>query len=472
MACPVRPSTICGDCSVLLSGQVSLSEGDVFWTGLLELDDPASYQLVRVGGLITLSVGGAVFALLVDNKTLQRDGVGMPRFSVSVISPTARFSTPRATPIERTWATPIQARAAAEEVIGQEIDWGIVDWLIPGGRLAVHNAAPIEVVRTIAEAAGGVVETLPGGGLRVRHRFPVRVPDWATATPDHVLTDAADNLSCRESHMLRHRVNRVLVRGYLPQAGYIAAEVDSRPDGLNQGRDGFLSGETAHLLIHAGPDLTGVALTSSAGVLLPGAPQTIQATQDIVFDGVATGSLDKPAISIASVIWLGNDLGTLTLEADRRTLSAERSGVAIARIQYTTLATSWSLTAPESVAGLDDYPVQVRATALSGGTPLDGEIVCQRGAGDHPGEDISDPLLADTLAKLSRGRAEIDAGESLQEVSLVCVYRSVLPGHLVEIHDALMGQSWRGKVTSVSHHFEGVKATTSLEIVRYVPTTT
>lgn len=53
--------------------------------------------------------------------------------------------------------------------------------------------------------------------------------------------------------MLRRRVNRVLVRGFLPQSGHLAAEVDNRPDGLNESRNGFFADETTHLLVHAGP---------------------------------------------------------------------------------------------------------------------------------------------------------------------------------------------------------------------------
>ncbi|MBF0625380.1 MAG: hypothetical protein HQL82_11320 [Magnetococcales bacterium] len=456
---------------MILSASLSLAEGDFAWSGSLELDDPASFQRVKVDDPITLELGGEVFNLVVDNKTLERNGVGMPRFSVSVISPTVRWTSPRAAPMERTWSDPVQARAAAEEATGETILWELVDWLIPGGRLAVHNATPADVVRTIAEAAGGVVETLPEGQLRVRPRFPVAVPDWTTATPDHVLTDAADNLSCRESHVLRRRVNRVLVRGFLPQSGHLAAELDNRPDGLNEGRNGFFAGETAHLLVHAGPEVTSVELAASAGSLLQGSEQTLRFTQDIVFDGIASATLDQPAASIDSVTWLGNDLGTLALEADRRTLSAERAGVAIARIGYTAVAHSWGLTAPETLSGLDAFPVQVRAVAQNGTTPLDGEIICQRGTGDHPGEDISDPLLADTLAKLSRGRAEIDSGEILQEISLTCLHRpGLLPGQLVEVHDAMMGQTWCGKVTGVTHAAAGPRLTTTLEILRHVPT--
>ncbi|ABK43790.1 hypothetical protein Mmc1_1279 [Magnetococcus marinus MC-1] len=451
----------------VISASLAIAEGDYAWTGTMELADPASFQRIQIDDPVTLELGGEIFQMLVDNKTLSRDGVSRPRLVVSLISPTACFATPRATPMERIWNSPVSARAAAEEAVEESIQWDLLDWTIPGGRLAVYDAAPLDVVRTIAEAAGGVVETTPGGELRVRHRFPVSVPQWVSTTPDHILTDATDNLSCRESHRARYRVNRVMVRGWLPSSGHLSAEVDRRVDGLNQGRTTFHSGGSAHLLLNHGPETTIQAVSASTGSLLPNADQSYTISEDLMFDGSNSATLSQPAQSIQSVIWLGNDLGALTLAADGITVTAANSGVAIVRVTFTVRSRSWNLSAPESVAGLDSFPVQVRITGQSGDQVGDGEIVCQRGDGAHPGEDISDPLLATTEVKLTRGRAEIDAGEDLQEVALTCVHRpEIMPGQIIEVHDALMGRSWRGKVTGVHHEAVGPRTITSLEVAR------
>ncbi|MBF0108775.1 MAG: hypothetical protein HQL76_06330 [Magnetococcales bacterium] len=454
----------------IISATLSQAEMDFAWSGTFEVTNPASFQRIRIDDPIDLELGGEIFKLIVDNKTLERDGVGMPRLTVSVISPTVRFTTPRATPLDRVWDSPVWARDAAEESIGEAVEWDLVNWLITGGRLAVHEALPLDVVRTITAAVGGLVESLPDGTLRVRHRFPVAVPAWATANVDHVLTDESDNLSCRESHILRTRVNKVLVRGYLPSGtGFLSVEVDSRPDGLNHGRTSFFAGDTAHLLVHAGDDVALEDPLVSAGVILPGGWQVISMTQDLVFNRVATATLDKPAIGIDSVIWIGNDLGDLTLESDNRTVSVPNAGVAIARVTYRSIACAWGLSSPSTVAGLSEYPVQVHFSGTTGEVLDAGEIFCQRGDGAFRGTDISDPLLTTDEAKRSRGRAEIDAGESLQEVSLTCLHRpGFMPGQLVEVHDALMGLSWRGKITSVSHFAAGAKLITSLELLRYV----
>ncbi|MBF0309802.1 MAG: hypothetical protein HQL56_09760, partial [Magnetococcales bacterium] len=61
---------------MILSAHLSHAEGDAWWSGILELDDPASFQRVKVDDPLTLELGGEVFSLIVDNKTLERDGVG------------------------------------------------------------------------------------------------------------------------------------------------------------------------------------------------------------------------------------------------------------------------------------------------------------------------------------------------------------------------------------------------------------
>ncbi len=46
------------------------------------------------------------------------------------------------------------------------------------------------------------------------------------------------------------------------------------------------------------------------------------------------------------------------------------------------------------------------------------DILCIRGSGDRPGDDITDPLLSTVEAGLSRGRAELDEGALSDEQRL------------------------------------------------------
>ncbi len=73
---------------------------------------------------------------------------------------------------ERAAATMAQL-AAAVLPVGWTLDWQAADWLVPAGFFSLDNQTPIEVVRYLAEAAGGFV--LPhqrNRHLVIKPRYP------------------------------------------------------------------------------------------------------------------------------------------------------------------------------------------------------------------------------------------------------------------------------------------------------------
>lgn len=95
-------------------------------------------------------------------------------------------------------------------------------------------------------------------------------------------------------------------------------------------------------------------------------------------------------------------------------------------------------------------------------------VVVVRGIGDRKGQDIVDALLADTSAKIERGRVELDEHDKpSQDVTLEIVYRPGLRlGQLVEVHDSVQGVSWRGKIVEIAHRITIASHTTELRISR------
>ena len=450
--------------------QIGIAEDEEAWTGIVEIVDKAGFQQIKVNDPVSLVLGSETYAFMVDSRELSRGGA-RPRMVIRLISITANLALPRSQPIERTWDTAVQARMAAEEAINQIIVWNLLDWLIPADRLSFFNASPINIVKTIAQAAGGVLETSPGGTLRVRHRFPVPVPEWLTATPDHILTDTSHNLSVQEKFVFKTRINQVAIREFQPTTGQITASLDNRSEGgLNpEGQPPMIPGSSPGLLVHTGPGVKVSDVESTAGNLQQDTIQVYQEEADLLFDWSDTAKLSTPAQSLDAWTWMGNDLGTLTLGSDWTTVTAASTGLAIARVKFTIKADGWRLQSPPSLGGTTTFPIHLKATGEDSDTQGELGAIFQRGDGEFPGPDIVAPLLAGLLPKQSRAQAEIDAGESLQEVSLTCVFiKEIMPGQLVEVHDAMMGRSWRGKVTSVGHEVNGVVLTTTLELVRYV----
>lgn len=96
------------------------------------------------------------------------------------------------------------------------------------------------------------------------------------------------------------------------------------------------------------------------------------------------------------------------------------------------------------------------------------DIIAKRLPADKRGDDIVEPLLSDIDACIARGRNEIDAASMSEDVDIGMVpLPAAYVGALIETHDALYGESWKGKITGVSHS-AGVDEipTTTLRIVR------
>jgi hypothetical protein len=95
------------------------------------------------------------------------------------------------------------------------------------------------------------------------------------------------------------------------------------------------------------------------------------------------------------------------------------------------------------------------------------DIIVMRGTGSRQGPDIVDPLITTIPVAVARGAYEINAATSVDVVALRSSYRpGVSPGQLVEVHDALQGRSWRGKVVDVSHNIQRTQIWTQLTVER------
>lgn len=142
---------------------------------------------------------------------------------------------------------------------------------------------------------------------------------------------------------------------------YLSAEMDDRADGPNTGKSSFLPGDTAWFLVYRTPGIE-LSLDASAGSVTGGDEVTVTKTEDVSFEAASIATLPMPAQAVTSFIWLGRDLGALTLGGDGVTLTAAAAGVAVARVTYTAKALSYGLQSPSSVAGEVDFDVLVMIT--------------------------------------------------------------------------------------------------------------
>lgn len=83
-----------------------------------------------------------------------------------------------------------QIAAAVLEYTGWTLNWQMVDWLIPAGVFSCHEQTPLQIIKTLAEAGGGFVQSdMENKTLIVKPRFSIMPWDWETATPDIIVPE-------------------------------------------------------------------------------------------------------------------------------------------------------------------------------------------------------------------------------------------------------------------------------------------
>lgn len=306
-------------------------EGSPYWQCDIELIDARDYGRLPRDTAFEVEVFGLVFAMIADKRELRRsvsdDGDYSSVARISGLSPACRHASPRARPITRTWDAPILASAACAELVGA-VDWAMVDWMIPAHRLAATDAAPLDVARNLVAAAGGLLESLPDGSLRARAKWPVSVPDFATATPDHLFSDR-DLFGADESPTNDALVNRVRI-------------IDV--EGAQQDRLEFVAdpGDAlrGELRVFPSPWRGNLTLRHTRGsppVYLGAAREGSESQTETVEFVAGQASVRYPIAVLGSVEWLAVNLGAVAFEPFSSALSAGGAeGYSLARVTYTT----------------------------------------------------------------------------------------------------------------------------------------
>ncbi|MDH4182641.1 MAG: LamG domain-containing protein [Nitrospinota bacterium] len=322
----------------ILSARIKQDEGDPFWSGSMELASAADYAAMQLDDPLELHLGAVVYALMVDGKEKTRS-FGQVSLSITAISPGAALAFPRAMPITKSWPA-VMARAAAEEALGQPIDWAITNWLIPDSRLAVLAAGPLEVARKIIEAAGGVLQSNPDGSFAARPQFPVSVSQWPLAAPDFILTDDAHNLSARELYRHSQIVNQITIRDSSGDSGqdmteYVADEADPLKGTLYV----YPRPWRPIALAHTGHAAVGLA---------PLGMKLLQKKQLVEFKA-GRATVSHPVNSISQVKWQYADLGAVSFSGAE--LASADAAYSLAWVTFNTRCYAFSVqdTIPETI---------------------------------------------------------------------------------------------------------------------------
>lgn len=136
-------------------------------------------------------------------------------------------------------------------------------------------------------------------------------------------------------------------------------EVDSRPDGYNNGVTSFNGGDTVGLLLYKSSNVVELSSISSAGSLVKqSGTEAVEVVDEyLVFTDTSEANLSKPVYSGFSYEWLGTSLGSLATTANGTKVKTSTKGVAVAKVSYTTNATQYILSTPATINGSNTYKI-------------------------------------------------------------------------------------------------------------------
>lgn len=140
--------------------------------------------------------------------------------------------------------------------------------------------------------------------------------------------------------------------------GHLSAEIDTRPTGLNGGRNAFIPGETVYILVYKSDNVTITDTICSAGSMSAQGSVVVSQSEDLMFEDTDTVTLGTPAhTGLTSTTWFGRSLGALTLQSDKVTARAASKGVAVAKVTYEALAQVYALSSPATLNGVADFSI-------------------------------------------------------------------------------------------------------------------
>ena len=344
----------------LVSVTVSCDEDSPYYQCELELRDHQYYPDFQRDKPFLVHLFDMDYQFVVDSRTLNRtiddEGNQVNTVSISGLSPLCLQSGPRAKTMTKTWDTPTYASQIVEELIGT-VTWQLVDWMIPGYRLAAENAYPLDIANQIVNAVGGLIESQPDGSVVCRHRWPTSIAalDTVSAT---ILTEN-HIYSITESPTNDDLMNRVRIMdqqaSYQDRMEYVPNTLGDGTDPYNgilyaflsPWRDGLRIVTTRPSKITLGSLSEGTRVIADSNVDYP--------AETITFDS-RESSVSYPVMSLDSFEWLDENLGSIVVTPYSTTLTSGNGtygGYSLAKVGYTTRFISIPVHCLESIDSIE-----------------------------------------------------------------------------------------------------------------------
>jgi hypothetical protein len=299
----------------------------------IELATQEDFLICSPQATIDIVLNGTLYVFFVEGRQRNRS-VGEASYTVTGLSKTALLDAPYADTVsdEQTGMASVIVTMLAS---GYTVDWRTIDWFIPPNTLLPADETPLSIIRTIAAAAGAIIQTSPAGVLIIQPKYPVKVPDWDVVIPVNTFSDVDDFFTASDQYEHRDGFNKFLISDQLSSQDTLRLETESISDTQQYIRGYKTPWDETYTLRHTGG--TWVVLEYLG----------IEETEKIeVVEFVAgAGRTQYPIYDIIDLEWLQTNLGTVTHGEDGY-LESVVEAESLLSITYKTKCRKWKATDP------------------------------------------------------------------------------------------------------------------------------
>jgi hypothetical protein len=304
---------------------------------------------------VTLIVDGTTYNLFVESKekTATPDGY---EYRISCLSDTAKLDTPYSDPIIKDYPTNILASVVIQEMADIKsisVENTLVDWYLSPISFSIQEETPLEVIRRIANAVGGILQTKPDGTLLLISEYPVSPQYWETSTPDGVFSLETDVLQLAESTVVNSGHNAFIVTDQGSDSKIISLEetdVDATTKIIKGFQVPFDEADPFTLQTSGGIEVT---ITKHLYPITEQVPSDTDEWEIVEFLE-KTGKTkypiyeDSAGVAIIDYDWIEDDLGTISYEEDGTLTVDSIKTESLLKIKYNTKYWKWTVTGIEN----------------------------------------------------------------------------------------------------------------------------
>jgi len=311
----------------LLDYMISQDWDTYLWTGQMSIANHQDYARMRKNDAIILVLQGVDYTLVIQNRSHSDDGNnGQAKFTIDVASPTVALSD-KNLKISKAWGA-VMASVAAQAIVEQPIDWQIVDWLLPAGRLSYENANPMELLRKLVDAAGGIVQTTRTGSLKVQYKTPCAINKLSASAIDFTFSDTAHIFNYDERTPSGDFFNAAII-----------TDTDNAVDRQWSGEYIPTDDVSGVLRVYGhawlNPDSFEVTTTGNPSIKIgQGVVVYIEENQTLEFKK-GQASTSYPVFILRECVWKYANLGELMWELDSPQLKTAAPSYSVAELKYT-----------------------------------------------------------------------------------------------------------------------------------------